>query len=186
LICERALQNADMPWGYSARRAPIPVIKPHGSLNWTNHLQRADSGRTPHNCAELTPIGPESTLSYNPARPFEDPLSGLYSDDMRCLTFPGDLESVDSARPRASADQELLWNETRGLIAAADQIVFIGYSLPRYDAFARGQLQAACKGKQIVACNPSPDVLSEFRSVFGCAALELIPAKFEESSFAKR
>ena len=187
LICERALQDAGVPWGYSAGTAPIPVIKPHGSLNWTNHLQQADSGRRFSNPDDVVPIAPNSTLSYIPARPFEDPLLQCDSDDLRYITFPGDLESVDpTQRPYAAADQDRLWHETTELIAAADRIVFIGYSLPRYDAVARGRLQVACKGKSIVACNPSPDVLSEFSRVFGSAAVEPIPAKFEESPFVER
>jgi hypothetical protein len=121
------------------------------------------------------------------ARPFDDPLLDLDSDDLRCLTFPGDAEFFDQAqRPRAAADQDRLWNETRDLIARADRIIFIGYSLPRYDAIARTQLQAFCQGKSIVVCNPSADVLSEFETVFGGVAVTRIPVKFEESVFAEK
>lgn len=138
LICERALEDAGVPWGYSASTTPIPVIKPHGSLNWTNHLQQADSGKMFSNPDDVVPIALNSTLSYIPARPFEDPLLECDSDDLRHVTFPGDLESVDpTERPRAAADQDRLWRETTELIAAGDRIVFIGYSLPRYDALAR-------------------------------------------------
>ena len=187
LICERVLEDAGVPWGYSTRTAPIAVIKPHGSLNWTNHLQQVDAGRVIGNPVGFFPIAPQSTLSYMVARPFEDPLLEYDSDDLRCLTFLGDLELFDPIqRPGAAADQGRLWNEVRELIARAEPIVFIGYSLPRYDALARSQLQTACKGKSIVVCNPSSEVLSDFGSVFGAAALRSIPAKFEESPFAER
>jgi hypothetical protein len=33
LVCECALESEIVPWAYSTLRAPIPVIKPHGSLN---------------------------------------------------------------------------------------------------------------------------------------------------------
>ena len=165
----------------------MAVIKPHGSLNWTNHLQQVDCGRIIGNPADFVPIAPESTLSYMAARPFENPLLEFDSDDLRCLTFPGDLEFFDpTQRPRAAADQQRLWNETSELIAKANPIVFIGYSLPRYDTLARTRLQIACKGKSIVVCNPSPDVLSEFESVFEATALKSIRAKFEESPYAER
>lgn len=187
LICERALHDAGVPWGYSTRTAPLPVIKPHGSLNWTNHLQQADSGRVFGNPVEFVPIAPESTLSYVPARPFDDPLLELDSDDLRCLTFPGDLEFVDlTRRPRAAADQDRLWNESNDLIARSHTVVFIGYSLPRYDTVARNHLKSACQGKSIVVCNPSRDVISEFESVFRAGSLTFIPAKFEESPFSER
>lgn len=182
LICERALEDAGRPWGYSAND-PTPVVKPHGSLNWTRW---ADSGRTPYNSRDFAPIARECALTYNPARPFEDPLSGVFSDEPRYMTFPGDLESIDpTEHPRAAAAQDRLWTDTRKLIARADTVVFIGYSLPLYDAVARSQFQVACAGKSIVACNPSPDVLSEFTRVFGSAVVELIPKKFEESRFAE-
>jgi len=187
LICERALENAGVPWGYSSRTAPLAVIKPHGSLNWTKHLQQVDSGRRITNPIDFAPIAPQSTLSFMPSRPFEDPLLGLDSDDLRCITFPGDLEYFDSKqRPRAATDQNLLWTETQELIAKATTIVFIGYSLPQYDALARDRLQEACQGKLIEVYNPSCEALSEFRSVFGDAGIKFIRVKFEESSFAER
>ena len=185
LICERALEDAGVPWGYSAKTAPIPVIKPHGSLNWVNHLQQADSGINCVSPEGVVPIAPESTLAYDRARPFEDPLLEYDWIKLRSITFPGDLEAVDPINgPRAAADQDRLWHETRELIAKADTIVFIGYSLPRYDVLAVDQLHTACRGKSIVACNPSPDVLSEFSRVFSNAAVELILDKFEKSRFA--
>ena len=36
LVCELALYTADIKWSYSTGRG-IPVVKPHGSINWTNH-----------------------------------------------------------------------------------------------------------------------------------------------------
>jgi len=187
LVCERALKDAGVPWGYSSRTAPLAVIKPHGSLNWTNHLQQVDNGRRITNPIEFAPISPQSTLSFMPSLPFEDPLLRQDSDDLRCITFPGDLESFDSKQqPRAATDQKLLWAETQELAAKAATIVFIGYSLPQYDALARRQLHAACQGKLIEVYNPSCKALSEFRSVFGDATIKFIPVKFEESSFAER
>jgi hypothetical protein len=186
LICERALDDAGATWGYSIKTAPIAVIKPHGSLNWRNRWQQADSGRIIQHPTTCIPIAPGSTLSYMIAHPFEDPLLEYDPDDQRYLTFPGDLEAFEpKQRPLAAADQDRLWNEARELIAKADSVVFIGYSLPRYDALARGQLQIAFRGKSIIACNPSEEALSEFRKVFGDDAVELIPAKFEESRFAE-
>ena len=72
LICERALDDAGVPWDYSARTAPIPVIKPHGSLNWTNHLQQADSGRRFSNPHDVVPIAPNSTHPLIASVVFQD------------------------------------------------------------------------------------------------------------------
>jgi hypothetical protein len=187
LICERALEDAGVQWGYSSRPASLAVIKPHGSLNWTNHLQQVDLGRRFRNPIDSIPIAPQSTLSFVPSQPFDDPLSKLDRDDLRCVTFPGDQESYDPIqRPHAAADQERLWTETRKLIATAETVIVIGYSLPKYDTLACKELQAACKGKSIVVCNPSSDALLEFRSVFGDTTIKFIRARFEDSSFAER
>ncbi len=109
LVCERALEDTGAPWGYSALAAPVPVIKPHGSLNWVNHLQQVDRGIRIVNPSGMVPIAPNSTLSFDRSRPFEDPL--LEYDDwkmLRSITFPGDLEYVDAnEQPRAAADQEV-------------------------------------------------------------------------------
>lgn len=184
LVCERALEDAGVPWSYSSRTAPLAVVKPHGSLNWTNHLQQADLGRRFGSPIGSVPIAPQSTLSFVPSHPFDDPLSKLDRDDLRCVTFPGDQESYDPRqRPHAAADQERLWTETRELIDTAETVIFIGYSLPKYDTLACKELQAACKGKSIVVCNPDTKVIDEFRRVFVQSQIEHENYKFEESWF---
>jgi hypothetical protein len=187
LVCERALKTELVCWGYSAHEAPIPVIKPHGSLNWTNHLMQRDWGRDIANPAGFRPIAPGSTISYMPNQPFDDPLLKDSPDNLRCLIFPGFDELLDhKAGSRASTEKLRLWNEAVSLIERADCVVFIGYSLPSYDSEARQTLEHACCSKVVHVCNPAIEVIEEFRRVFKQS--EIVPEhfKFEESQFGRR
>jgi len=52
------------------------------------------------------------------------------------------------------------------LILNAEQVVFIGYSLPNYDQFARELFQLACRDKREFWCASQPDVIKTFRANF--------------------
>lgn len=184
LICERALEKEWVPWGYSQHTAQIPVIKPHGSLNWTNHPMQEDWGRRIGNPPECRPIAPDSSISHMPDKPFDDPLLKYDSDDLRCLIFPDYDELLDHhAGACARAEKTRLWNEATSLIERAKQVAFIGYSLPSYDSEARQRLECACRRKVVIVCNPATDVIEEFRRVFQQSQIVPEPDKFEESLF---
>jgi hypothetical protein len=183
LVCERSLEMEMVPWGYSSRNAHIPVIKPHGSLNWTNHLMQKDWGRSITNPKDFARIDPDSTISYRPEQQFEDPLLSD-SDDYRCLIFPGCNELLDhEAGACASAEKKRIWQEATSLIDHANCVAFIGYSLPSYDLEAREQLERACRSKEVIVCNPANEVIDEFRRVFVQSQIEPEHYKFEESRF---
>jgi hypothetical protein len=183
LVCELALEAEQVPWGYSVRTAPIPVIKPHGSLNWTNNLMQKDWGRTIQNPHGFLPISPEATISYMPDQRFEDPLL-TDSDDLRCVIFPGCEDLLNhKAGACASAEKERLWNEAVSLIGRANCVAFIGYSLPIYDLEALERLEYACRGKEVIVCNPDDEVIQRFRQTFGRSHIMPEPHRFEESRF---
>jgi len=185
LVCERTLETAGVPWGYSECAAAIPVIKPHGSLNWTNHLMQKDRGRIIKNPDEFRPIAPGATISYMPGHPFDDPLLKYDSDDLRCLIFPGCNELLEhKAGALASAEKARLWNEASSLVEHADRVAFIGYSLPSYDLEAAQALEHACRGKLVIACNPANEVIERFRRVFKQSQIVPEPYKFEELRFS--
>ncbi len=184
LVCERALDAELVPWAYSSRTTLIPVIKPHGSLNWTNHLMQEDWGRVIKNPVDFNAIAPDSSISWMPDRPFDDPLLKYDSDDLRCLLFPGNDELLErDPGARARAEKERLWREAISLIGRADCIAFIGYSLPGYDVEARQVLEYACRRKVVVVCNPAGEVIEEFKRVFRHSHIVPEPYKFEESRF---
>lgn len=183
LICELSLETEWVPWGYSLSTAQIPVIKPHGSLNWTNHLMQEDWGRRIGNPPGFQPIDKASAISFMPAQWSDDPLF-KDSDDLRCMIFPGIDEFLDhEIGSRTRAEKTRLWAEVRTLIERASHVVFIGYSLPAYDSEARLILETACRNKDVVVCNPARDVISEFETVFRESRVVPEPYKFEDSIF---
>lgn len=135
---------------------------------------------------EFCPIVQGSTISYMRQNPFDDPLI-RDSNDLRCLIFPGYDELLDrDPGPRARAEKTRLWKDAECVITNASDVVFIGYSLPHYDSEAAKILKPACSGKTLVVCNPSEDVVAQFREVFKESDVIAEPCKFEESRFAVR
>ena len=169
LVCELALYTADIKWSYSTGRG-TPIVKPHGSINWTNHpLIPKHKWKSGNGFAQ---IDAERSITYRPDDPFRDPLLGYTDSDFKYVAFPGLLHDHSEAMNR-------LWGEARTLISKASKITFIGYSLPRYDTRSRSEFLAACSGKEIAVVDPSEMALEAYRSHFGrVTACHL--GKFEE------
>ncbi|MGB8887081.1 MAG: hypothetical protein WCC87_10190 [Candidatus Korobacteraceae bacterium] len=157
LVCELALYTADVKWSYSTDRG-IPVVKPHGSINWTNHPQLPkEKWKSGNGFAQ---IDEERSISYRPDDPFRDPLLGYTDSDFKYVAFPGLLHENSKATDR-------LWAEARALIANASRVVFVGYSLPCYDTRSRSEFQTTCSGKEITVVNSSEQALETYQNHFG-------------------
>ena len=106
LVCELVLYTADIKWSYSAGRG-TPIVKPHGSINWTNHpqipKQKWKSGNG------FAQIDDERSISYRPDDPFRDPLLGYTDSDFKYVTFPGLLQDDSEATDRVWAEARELW-----------------------------------------------------------------------------
>jgi len=184
LICERALDEMHFPWSYDSN-VRTPIIKPHGSINWVNHLQ-ARTGQVIANPPELSPIAEGMTISWERNKPFDDPLFAYDHDDLRHILFPGDPEIPGPEKNEAEhKDAICLWNAAEQLVSQATRVAFIGYSLPTYDLYARKLLRRICQGKQIVVCNPSDEAIKTFKEVFQGEQVLDEPSKFEYSRYAK-
>ena len=157
LVCELALYTADIKWSYSTHRA-VPIIKPHGSINWTNHplipKHKWKSGNG------FVQIDDERSISYRPNDPFRDPLLGYTDSDFKYVAFPGLLDDNSAATDR-------LWADVRAMIAKASRLLFIGYSLPAYDSRSRNEFQRACSGKELTVIDPSEQTLETYQNHFG-------------------
>ncbi len=96
LVCELALYTADINWSYSTDPG-IPVVKPHGSINWTNHPQIPKKKWKSGN--GFAQIDDERSISYRPDDPFRDPLLGYTDSDFKYVAFPGLLyENSEATR----------------------------------------------------------------------------------------
>jgi len=172
LVCELALYTHDKAWTYSEGPG-VQVIKPHGSINWTNHAlvpkQKWKNGNG------FVQIESRDSASYRPSDPFEDPLAGCDSEEFEYVTFPGPLQQNASVL-------ESLWGKVRRLFANASTVTFIGYSLPRYDAEARYEYRTALSGKKISVINPCEKTLEAYRDFFG-NSIDGQLNRFEDYSF---
>ena len=157
LVCELALYTADIDWSYSTTRG-IPVIKPHGSINWTNHSSLPKQKWKSGNGFAL--VDDARSISYRPDDPFRDPLLGYTDSDFKYVAFPGLLHENSEATDR-------LWADVRTLIAKASRVVFIGYSLPLYDTRSRSEFQTACSGKEVTVIDPSEQAVEIYQNHVG-------------------
>jgi hypothetical protein len=153
LVAESALKNAEIPWHYTTQSPLVPVLKPHGSINWSDHLARGL--RAPS--AEWQQIAPG--ICYIPRSPLTDPFDSGVNQRLRKLILPGDQEEEGGVR--------LIWDEARKAIGERDEVVFIGYSLPRYDLLSTKFFQQVTSGKKIEVYTRSSETLQHHRELLG-------------------
>ena len=179
LQAERLLHELKVPWHYdlTAQRG-LPVIKPHGSLNWSGYLRENLTSDYPF----WLPIRPDSKLSFDCKNPLANPDENGIHRNLQYMIFPGDPDF-----PESDQDMKLLWKDAACLMDRAEEVVFIGYSFPCYDQHSREFFKDGVRGKKIVVVNPSPDHLQGSKSVLGAEAaeIELRQETFRECPYAQ-
>lgn len=70
----------------------------------------------------------------------------------------------------------------RAAVAKSEEVVFIGYSLPKYDSFAVKTLKTLCAEKQVTVYDPSEDTLERFCDEFRNAVVQR--SRFNATPFA--
>jgi hypothetical protein len=58
LLAEKALTGSGIAWRYGNQAPFVPIIKPHGSINWSKHLKEGQA-ESPDWC----PIAPSSPFA---------------------------------------------------------------------------------------------------------------------------
>lgn len=175
LVAEWCLKSRGVPWLYSNSSGPVPVLKPHGSINWSKHLQEGVSAE--YNGWQ--PVSRDSKFCYDRRHPFHDPFPNGVQEDLRGpMIFPGDSDD-----PGENESLRLLWDQVEAVMSARERLVFIGYSLPSYDCKAVDLLARCSRGKHVEIVNPNREHLQRFAEVFG-AGVQLDPNRFEASSYA--
>lgn len=172
LVAERVLTHAGVGWQYTVESPLVPILKPHGSINWSNHLEknlRAES-------SEWRSIARKSTYSWIPTNPFFDPFESGVNQRLRILLFPGDPEDEGGAG--------LIWKEAEVAIRERDVVVFIGYSLPQYDSFAMKFFQRTVMGKHVEVYSRSLLTLEHYRKAFDNIST-MTPTPFAECPYAR-
>ena len=117
LLIEKTLTDAKVGWLYTAQSPWVPILKPHGSINWSDYPERGLRAER-----EWQRISQQSTCRYLSDDPFSDPFENGVNQRLRKLFLPGDPEDHGGAR--------LIWAEAETAIHERDMVMFIGYSLP--------------------------------------------------------
>ncbi|MCX6628707.1 MAG: hypothetical protein NTW28_13890 [Candidatus Solibacter sp.] len=174
LLVEKMLVDAGHSWAYAGAGPGIPVLKPHGSINWSGHLRERLSAPYPH----WQPLGPGSSLCFDRREPLSNPNKQEVNSDLRYMIFPGDPDL-----PGRDTDVRWLWEQAERAISDRDSLVFIGYSLPDYDRFAADFFRRFAGRKSLAAYTPSAEHLIRYREVFGPSAV-LRQERFDECVYA--
>jgi hypothetical protein len=176
VVTETAFTEAGISWSYSlSQPAAVPVLKPHGSINWNGYLRKSyrnDSGL-------WHPLEPGSGLSYMAATPLRNPDQQAINPDLAYAIFPGDPDL-----PEQDEDLGRIWTDVKTALAASDKVVFIGYSLPGYDCFAREFFRERTARKEIEVYNPSDVDLQKYKTLFG-AGVRLHKDGFPSCPYAR-
>ena len=178
LQVERLLSEAEVPWCYwPVDHGPVPVIKPHGSINW-NSYRRQD-----YSAGYMGWVPVRGTkLSYDGANPLLDHQIDDVTPQLSHMLYPG-----DSDLPESDEDLEPLWRYAACLLDSAEEIVFIGYSFPSYDQRSRCFFTNKVKNKAVIAINPSWNDLRKFQSILGrvAARIDFCPQSFGKCQYAQ-
>ena len=174
LLLEKTLTDEALTWSYGLDGSAIPIIKPHGSINWSGHLREGLKAEYDGWQA----LGTGCRLSFDVREPLSNPNKQEINSNLRYMIFPGDPEL-----PQEDADVRWLWDRAGEILARAQKIVFIGYSLPEYDSFAERFFREAAEGKTIEAITPSKEHLERYRIAFGGRA-DLRDQRFEHCGYA--
>ncbi|HTU50316.1 MAG TPA: hypothetical protein VMF56_06960 [Acidobacteriaceae bacterium] len=176
ILLERSLTDSGVQWQYHFLPGFVPVLKPHGSINWSSYLETGGHCTYPG----WTRIAPNSTVSYDKWRPLLDPDPQEINPDLRFMRYPGDPEF-----PEQNRNVSLIWSAAERVLKECEAIVFIGYSLPEYDSYSTEVFGRIVYSKNVSVYNPSPTHLQRFRTVFG-DKVHLFEQAFEESPYGRR
>jgi NADH:ubiquinone oxidoreductase subunit len=173
ILVEKALWESPVPWTYSISNANrVPILKPHGSINWNGHLREG----LPSNYPGWKPLAVGSQLCFDASNPFSDPDPQEANPCLRYMLFPGDPDL-----PNLDPDLKLIWSDIERAISEREELVFLGYSMPDYDSFAaRFFMQFGLK--HIEVYNPCEEHLARFKTVFG-PNVKLFKQTFQDSPY---
>ena len=124
--------------------------------------------------------GEGSRVCWSRRHSFTDPFANAVNENLRYMIYPGgpDLPAQDE-------DLKLVWDEAAAVLRRSTRVVFIGYSLPDYDSFAKQFLMGAIpRPCPIEVVSPSSGVLTMYKSLFGEECTP-VPSLFENSRFGR-
>lgn len=165
LACERELKGAGL-WeasnGYgfqvplgSIPKSTVPILKLHGSANWTYNVERLSRlGQSGPDMNPRPAIDPRSLESLGYTNGKRDPLWPSGSGGYAALIVGRYKQFfvTSSWGPQFAKFWDSLWSQGQRALRTAAEIVIIGYSMPDADERARALLLGAPTGTAITVC----------------------------------
>ena len=177
LHVERVLSDVRAPWRYWPEDGSIPVIKPHGSINWNDHKRQ---GLVPEYGRWEQIL--RTSISYDGADPLKNPELDEVTPQLPYLLYPGDTRTLDE-----NDDAKAVWAHVDHVLQDVTKMAFVGYSFPDYDQDASAYFGEKVRGREVMIVNPSSDDLARAENVlvqsasrleslektFGCACQDI-------------
>jgi hypothetical protein len=170
----------------------LPVLKLHGSLNWTTSVDEA--GRIvpwylKHylKCHRLDPFGPAHSVLI----PIGSQLREYRTENNEALKVDGIPVIVPPSWNKADSHRAVskVWARAAEELSEAESIYVVGYSLPITDSFFRQLFALGTVGptvlKRFWVFNPDPSRQEVFRSMLGPGArsrFRFFQVKFAEAT----
>jgi hypothetical protein len=164
LLVEYSISRLGYTFSYDLYNGDIPILKPHGSINWRRML----------NYEGIRVI--DGFEDYDPEHKVRD---------AQLMIMPGDEERQQIRKLKTIQDQ------VEKVLTQTDTIIFIGYSMPYYDVYVKDminknivpRIRKDLMPSKIYVVNPDLEIIGKYKDLFGKDII-IIPQKFEHSEYA--
>jgi hypothetical protein len=150
-------------WG-AAELASMSLLKLHGSLTWFWSGIDSDRNDVIYDVGLLTGWSHEGLSS-----PYEQTLPKLTSDKVPMVVPP----TASKSKFYENAVLSSQWKLAADAIREAEELVFIGYSIPKSDLITRSLLLTNFGGKRVVPVDVSSNVLANLNDLWGNWDIEI-------------
>jgi len=164
LLVEYAIQKIGHAYGYDLSEGDVPILKPHGSINW-RRVANYEGIRIFDN--------------------FEDYNSEHRVEDAQLMIMPYDKERKQIRKLQKVQEQvEVVLSQT-------NEFIIIGYSMPDYDAYVLDifkknilpRIKKSLEPSQIIIVDPYQSVINRYKALFS-NDIKVVPCNFENTIYA--
>jgi hypothetical protein len=166
-------ENIDTKW------SPVTLLKLHGSINWGRPIIAEDKSDLIY---QIPISGGVSIADFAVQTEFGSPFTQYFEP----VIVPPVLDKSSWFR---NPTFKVLWNMAMEAVEAAEQIIFVGYSLRATDFMAEFMFRQAVNMRSvertIIVVDPKASELEgRFRDVFGSTPAPALEMSFKDCDFA--
>lgn len=162
LLIEYSISRLGYTFSYDLYNGDIPILKPHGSINWRRCVSTYEGIRIINGFED-----------YDPEHKVKN---------AQLMIMPGDEERQQIRKLKT------IQNQVEKVLTQTEAIIFIGYSMPCYDMYVKDminknivpRIRKDLMPSKIYVINPDLEVIGKYKDLFG-KDISVIPQKFEYS-----